>query len=137
MAACLHCGVENCEAKFRECLVRDFTEPGYGVIHHLTVSAYMLQHNGYTDEMSSAMAHFVLRHLDKPPSEAEKQQIRAWTDGPQRVTRRGPAPPIAPPGGWSLTIGDVDLESADCYRNTVRAWAQAVASASPAYRYLH
>jgi hypothetical protein len=127
MPACAHCGVDDCEAKFHDCLVRDFTDPDYGVVHHLTVGAYMLQHNVYTDEMASAMTDFVLRHLDEPPSDAEKHKIRAWTDGPQRVTRRRPAPPIVPPGGWSLTIADVDLESAERYRNTIRVWAQAVA----------
>jgi Family of unknown function (DUF5946) len=134
MALCPHCDVEDCEAKFHECLVHDFTDPDYGVVHHLTVGAYMLQHNVYTDEIASAMADFVLRHLGEPPSEAEKHTIRARTDGAQRVTRRGSAPPIAPPGGWAMTIGEVDLGSGETYQNTVRAWAAAVASAIRAPR---
>jgi hypothetical protein len=127
MSVCLHCGVDDCEALFHECLVRDFTDADYGIMHHLTVGAYMLQHNSYTDEMASTMAEFVLEHLDRPPGDTEKRRIRAWTDGAQRVTRRGAISPLAPPGGWPLTIADIDIGDAESYRATVRAWAEAVA----------
>ncbi|MCT7659855.1 DUF5946 family protein [Mycobacterium deserti] len=127
MNECPHCGVDDCEATFHECLVRDFTDPGFGIVHHLTVGAYMLQHNAYTDEMASHMADFVLEHLDRPPGETEKHRLRAWTDGAQRVTRRGVAPPLALTGGWPLTIADVDAQHAEAYCTTVRAWAQSVA----------
>lgn len=127
MISCRHCGVDQCEAKFHDCLARDYTDPDYGAVHHLTVSAYMLQHNAYADEMSGPMASFVLNHLDEPPSEQTKRDIRGRTNGAQQVARRGPAPPICPPNGWSLTIADVDVETGDGYRATVRAWAESVA----------
>jgi hypothetical protein len=47
-----------------------------------------LQYNVFADEIASAMAGFVLCHLDEPHGEADKRMIREWTDGPQRVTRR-------------------------------------------------
>lgn len=128
MSACVHCGVEGCEAKFHECLDRDFTDPDYGVVHHLTVSTYMLQHNAYTDEVTTPMAAFVLDHLDTPPGDREKRGIRSRVDGKQRVTRREPSPPVFPPAGWSMTIDDVDLATGEAYRATVRAWAESVAS---------
>jgi hypothetical protein len=127
MAHCAHCGVEDCQAKFHECLVHDFTDPDYGAVHHLTVGTYMLQHNAYADEITSAMAAFVLKHLETPPDDPDKREIRRWADGAQRVARRGPAPPVWPPGGWSLSIGDVDLSTGAAYCATVKVWAEAVA----------
>lgn len=131
MAMCVHCGVDDCAATFHQCLVLDFTDPGYGLVHHLTVAAYMLQHNAYSDEMADTMARFVLRHLDEPPGEATKREIRRATDGGQRVTRREDAKPINPDGGWTHTVADVDLGSAAAYRATVRTWADAVARVLP------
>lgn len=130
MAACVHCGVDECEAMFHECLTLDFTNPDYGLVHHLTVGAYMLQHNAYTDEMTHVMADFVWRHLDQPPGAAEKLDIRVRTDGSRRVMRRGEAPPLRPAGGWSVTIADVDTGSATAYRESVRNWAASVARIS-------
>ena len=44
---CPECGAPagKCESRYHECLVKEFSEPGYGAVHHLTVSAYMLQHS--------------------------------------------------------------------------------------------
>ena len=42
------CGqpAETCEQAWGECLALEFSDPEYGAVHHLTVSAYMLQHPG-------------------------------------------------------------------------------------------
>jgi hypothetical protein len=127
MSVCVHCGVADCEATFHECLVRDFTEPDYGRVHHLTVGAYMLQHNVYTDETAPKMASFLLQYLDAPPDDHTKREVRRQADGQRRVVRRGGSPPVSPDGGWPLTISDVDLESGESYQTTVRAWAESVA----------
>ena len=44
---CPECGAPDsaCEACFNECLVKEFEDAAYGVVHHLTVAAYMLQHS--------------------------------------------------------------------------------------------
>jgi hypothetical protein len=127
VSVCLHCGAADCEAKFHECLILDFTDPDYGMVHHLTVGAYMLQHNSYTDETAPQMASFVLRHLETPPDDQTKREIRRQADGNRRITRRGAAPPVSPNGGWPRSIADVDLESGHSYQTTVRAWAESVA----------
>ncbi|PQP39645.1 DUF5946 family protein [Mycolicibacterium austroafricanum] len=130
MGACPHCGVEACEAKFQECLDRDFADPDYGVVHHLTVGAYMLQHSRYLDENVAGTVDFLLRHLDRAPGESAKRDIRRWTDGPRRVARRGEeSAPVPPELFWPSSIGDVDLTTADSYRASVRRWAEAVARA--------
>ncbi|QZT64677.1 DUF5946 family protein [Mycolicibacterium austroafricanum] len=132
MGACPHCGVEACEARFQDCLERDYTDPGYGVVHHLTVGAYMLQHNSFLDENIAGTVDFLLRHLDQTPDESAKRAIRRWADGPRRVARRDEhTSPSAPQGGWTSSIADVDVTTAEAYRTTVRAWAAAVCAALP------
>lgn len=125
---CAHCGVPECDARFHACLERDYTDPGYGAVHHLVVGAYMLQHDAYADDVRAAMADFVLAHLDEPPSAHTMRRIRAHTDGPARVRRRPDDPPApAPVRKTRVTVADVDTTSAEAYRRTVRRWAEAVA----------
>ena len=132
---CAHCGVPVCDARFHACLERDYTDPGYGAVHHLVVGAYMLQHDAYADDVRAAMADFVLAHLDEPPSAHTMRRIRAHTDGPARVRRRpddpapatGRPPPAEEALGPQVTVADVDTTSAEAYRRTVRRWAEAVA----------
>ena len=47
MSNCPECGApENlCQARFDEFLVLEFTDAGYGAVHHLTVAAFMVQHS--------------------------------------------------------------------------------------------
>jgi hypothetical protein len=44
---CLECGATSkaCESQFHEFLAKEFTDPKYWAVHHLTVSAYMIQHS--------------------------------------------------------------------------------------------
>ena len=48
---CVWCGAryatpgETCEDRFNLALAREFEDPAFGMVHHLTVPAYMLQHN--------------------------------------------------------------------------------------------
>jgi hypothetical protein len=39
---CPECGApdNNCETRYHECLVKEFTDADYGAVHHLTVAAY-------------------------------------------------------------------------------------------------
>ena len=36
---CPECGAPagECETRYHECLAKEFSEPGYGAVHHLTV----------------------------------------------------------------------------------------------------
>lgn len=35
---------------FNACLAREYSDPGYGQVHLLTVACYMIQHGRYSDE---------------------------------------------------------------------------------------
>ncbi len=49
---CPECGAPGsaCATRFDEYLVLEFTDAGFGAVHHLTVGTYMLQHSSQTDQ---------------------------------------------------------------------------------------
>ena len=44
--ACPECGAPEtlCKTRYDKFLMLEFTDAGYGAVHHLTVAAYVLQH---------------------------------------------------------------------------------------------
>lgn len=121
---CRECGATDCTAAFHACLAADFSDERYGIVHHLVVAAYGLQHRWYPAETASMMVEFVRGHLDRPPSDHDRRLIRQAADGSVRVRARQPE---GPSPEWDLSVGDVDLGSADTYQSTVRTWARSVA----------
>ncbi len=121
---CLHCGTEDCEALFQQCLTLDFSDSDFGVVHHLVVGTHMVQHNRYTNEAQTEMIHFLSDLLTRVPNAQDKANVRSTYDGATRVMRREPAPPLM--SAWSTTIADVDVSSGEAYQRTVRTWAQGV-----------
>ncbi len=75
---CPECGApdNDCETRYHECLVKEFTDADYGAVHHLTVAAYMLQHSskltkeGWLFERN-LLKEFLIDH--KSPSFIRKQ----------------------------------------------------------------
>ncbi|MEX2628015.1 MAG: DUF5946 family protein [Ilumatobacteraceae bacterium] len=93
---CADCGAVACEALFHACLAADFSDPGYGIVHHLVVPAYGLQHGWYTAEAEAEMVEFVLGHLDRPPSDVDRASadayvatVRAWAASVAASARDG------------------------------------------------
>ncbi|WP_052668571.1 DUF5946 family protein [Nitriliruptor alkaliphilus] len=122
--ACDRCAAVDCEARFHACLAADFSDPAYGVVHHLVVPTYGLQHGWYTEQAAPRLVEFVLDHLDREPTDHDRREIRRLTDGATRVRARGPG---AAPVAWQHNVADVDVASAEAYVATVRAWAASVA----------
>ena len=122
---CPYCGAVNCESRFQDLLVHDFTNPDYGVVHHLLVAAYMVQHEVYDDETLGVTLGFVARLTDSFPTDHDRTRIRALFDGSSRAVKRDRTPPV-PPRAWTLNVSSVDDSSAQAYRRTVRAWARDV-----------
>lgn len=121
---CERCSADDCQARFHRCLAADFSDPAYGVVHHLVVAAYGLQHGWYTEESEPRMVAFVLSHLDRHPTEHDRQQIRLATEGAVRVRARDPRSVAV---SWDRSVADVDVTDADAYVATVRGWAGSVA----------
>ena len=130
---CPECGAENtggitCEAHYHECLVKEFTDAGFGVVHHLTVAAYMLQHSSKLSrqgwlETRRLLREFLIEHT--PPVGIRRQNKdnvdsgkRNWKisskDGKAKINRTE----------WTKTILEVSLKNAEAYCADITAWAQ-------------
>src|SRR5919108_6330760 len=73
MMNCPECGAPNsaCETRFHEFLIKEFENPSYGAVHHLTVTAYMLQHSSKLSREGWLHERDLLREFlveKKPPA---------------------------------------------------------------------
>ena len=138
---CSLCGApplngKDCETIYNEFLVLEFTDPGYGEVHFLTVACYMTQHGRFSDEGLAWIKEKLRLHLEEGLSvaairdenrDAVSNQNRAW-----KVTRPPEAPP-APTVGWSMTIADVakGYIDASTYRTLITEWAKTTLAEMP------
>jgi hypothetical protein len=131
---CPECGAQiakegACQSLFEAFLALDYTDPGYGAVHPLTVSCFMIQHGRYSDEalvwiqekirmlLDDNLTGEQLRSLAKQDVD---NQTRSWKV--IRQTGSAPVPSIA----WKVTIADVAAHSQDAesYRHWVKEWAR-------------
>jgi len=129
---CPECGALETmrQTRFDEFLVLEFTDTGYGAVHHLTVATYMLQHSSkLTREGWLHMRELVREFLieNKPPAFIRKQN-KDLVDSSKRkfkITSRDGLPIISK-STWTKTILDVRAENADVYCEDVTGWARSV-----------
>lgn len=122
---CAWCGVSRCAAVFDRCLAREFEDPAFFAVHHLTVAAYRLQHGEVTARAAVALRKLIVAHLHDTPTTYSMQQVREQFDGAVPVTEWDQPPP-----GRTQTVGtiaSVDFSSAEEYCASVRRWAKSVA----------
>ncbi len=129
---CPECGAadQKCEARYHECLVKEFSEAGYGNVHHLTVATYMIQHSskltkeGWLFERN-LLKEFLVEH--KAPAFIRKQNKDKVDSGKRdfKIASKDGLPKIAH-STWEKTILDVRLEEAEQYCKDITAWAVAV-----------
>jgi hypothetical protein len=129
---CPECGAPEgrCEDRYHECLVKEFSEPGYGAVHYLTVAAYMAQHSSKLTKDGwhlerDLLKDFLLDHKDpaslvrqsKGPLDSGRRTFKiADKAGLPKIDRRH----------WSRTILDVRLDDAETYCQDITAWAHSV-----------
>ncbi len=128
---CPECGAREgtCFARFEEFLAKEFQDPAYGSVHHLTVSAYLLQHSsqltseGWLHERQ-LLRDFLLKGL--APDQVRRQNADYLDSGLRtfKIKSRDGGP-LFPRVKWSKTILDVSSRSANQYCDDVRAWATA------------
>lgn len=102
---CPECGAilsesVTCQALFESFLASEFSDPGYGEVHMLTVACFWIQHGRYSDEGLAWIESKLRAYLEEGVGVAEirrraaqetDQSKRAW-----RVTR-----PMLRPGARS------------------------------------
>jgi len=129
---CPECGAPEtlCQTRFDEFLVLEFTDAGYGAVHHLTVTAYMLQHSSKLTREGWLHERELLREFlveNKSPAFIRKQN-RDLVDSGKRTfkIKSRDGLPVINKTSWAITILDVRTESSEVYCADVSAWARAV-----------
>jgi hypothetical protein len=129
---CPECGAPDnlCQTRFDEFLVLEFTDAGYGAVHHLTVATYMIQHSskltreGWLHERE-LLGEFLIEN--KQPAFIRKQNKDLVDSGKRKfkITSRDGLPVINKTM-WKKTILDVRTDSTEVYCEDVTAWAASV-----------
>jgi hypothetical protein len=129
---CPECGAADyaCEARFNECLALEFSDAAYGAVHHLTVTAYMLQHSSKLTREGWLEERKLLREFlveNKPPAFI-RQQNKDLVDSGKRAfkIKSTDGKPVVTRFTWTKTILDIQMENAEDYCEDVTAWARSV-----------
>jgi hypothetical protein len=130
MTHCPECGAPDsaCATRFDECLVLEFTDVGYGAVHHLTVAAYMLQHSSKLTKEGWLHMRELLREFlieQKSPAFIRKQNKDLVDSGKRKfkiASKDGL--PVINKTTWKKTILDVRADNAETYCADVTAWAK-------------
>jgi hypothetical protein len=129
---CPECGAPDtlCKTRFDEFLVLEFTDAGYGTVHHLTVAAYMLQHSSRLTKEGWLHERELLKEFlveKKPPSFIRKQNKDLVDSGKRRFKIKSKDGwPVINKTTWTRTILDVCAEDVEIYCEDVTAWARLV-----------
>jgi hypothetical protein len=91
---CPECGAldQLCQTRFDEFLVLEFTDAGYGAVHHLTVAAYMLQHSSKLTREGWLHERELLREflVEKKPPAFIRNQNKDLVDSGKRTFKIKP-----------------------------------------------
>jgi hypothetical protein len=127
---CSECSAPDsaCETRFHEILVLEFTDAGYGAVHHLTVAAYMLQHSSKLTREGWLHMRELLREFlidNKSPARLRKQYKDKVDSGKRsfKIASKDGLPVINKTT-WTKTILDVRTENAQVYCDDVTEWAR-------------
>jgi hypothetical protein len=129
---CPECGATDtlCKSRFDEFLVLEFTDAGYGAVHHLTVTAYMLQHSSHLTREGWLQEREVLRAFlveNKSPALVRKQNKEKVDSGKRDFKIKSKTgQPVIGKTAWTKTILDVRAENAEVYCADVVKWANLV-----------
>ena len=119
-----------CKPCFDEFLILEFTDTGYGVVHHLTVAAYMLQHSSKLTREGWLYERELLREflVENKPPEFIRKQIRDLVDSGKRKFKIASKDglPVINKFTWTKTILNVRAENAEIYCADVITWAKSV-----------
>ena len=127
---CPECGAPDCEARFHECLTLEFNNAAYGVVHHLTVAAYMLQHSSKLTREGWLHERNLLKEFlveNKSPAYI-RQQNKDLVDSGKRTfkIKSTDGLPVIDKTTWTNTIIDIRMDNAKEYCEDVTAWAMSV-----------
>ena len=126
---CPECGAPDnlCQTRFDEFLVLEFTDAGYGAVHHLTVAAFMLQHSRKLTREGWLHERDLLREFlaeKNSPAYIRKQNKHLLDSGKRKFKIRSKTGlPVIDKTTWTKTILDVRADNSEVYCKDVTAWA--------------
>ena len=129
---CPECGASDdlCQTRFDEFLVLEFTDAGYGAVHHLTVATFMIQHSSKLTREGWLFERDLLREFlveNKPPAFIRKQNKDVVDSGKRKFKIKSrDGLPVINKTTWTKTILDIRVENAEAYCEDVTAWARSV-----------
>lgn len=130
---CPVCGADlldaaSCEELWYRTQEREFTDASYGVVHHLSVPCYMIQHNAYTRAGFWQVRDLLQRFVLGLEPQVFRRQEGAKQDNKQRSFSFVKGEKLNALHGmqWSFTVSDVRLNNAQDYCHDVRQWAESV-----------
>jgi hypothetical protein len=114
-------GAEEWQAKFNECLAKEFSDPAYFAVHHLLVISYMVQCDAYDDGINERVRS-ILKEFNSgaDPGEIMKKN-RQFFDKSTIRKRQDSGSGTA--YAWKTTIMDIRTDTAENYCEDVRKWA--------------
>jgi len=132
MSVCPECGAPDnlCQTRFDEFLVLEFSDAGYGAVHHLTVATFMIQHSSKMTREGWQYERDLLREflVEKKTPALMRKQIKDTVDSGKRTFKfkSKTGVPVINKTAWAKTILDVRAENAEVYREDLNAWARSV-----------
>ena len=132
MSNCPECGAPDtlCQTRFDDFLVLEFTDAGYGAVHHLTVATFMVQHSSRMTREGWMYERDLLREflVENKPPQLVRKQIKDSVDSGKRTFKfkSKTGAPVINKTTWTRTILDVRAEDAAIYREDLNAWARSV-----------
>lgn len=129
---CPECGAPDnlCQTRFDEFLILEFTDAGYGAVHHLTVATFMVQHSSKMTREGWLFERGLLREFlieNKPPAYIRKQNRDVVDSGKRKFKIKSKTgSPVINKSTWAKTILDVRAENAEVYCEDISAWARSV-----------
>jgi len=132
MSNCPECGAQDnlCQSRFDEFLILEFTDAGYGAVHHLTVGTFMVQHSSKMTREGWQYERDLLREflVEKKTPAMIRKQIKDTVDSGKRTFKfkSKTGIPVIHKTAWAKTILDVRAENAEVYREDIHAWASSV-----------
>lgn len=114
----------GCWAAYGEVLAREYSDPAYMKVHHLTVDAYSVQHPGTPSRrrMQSAAVHLIGLYAGLELNLPQKQ-IAKLLDGATNTLQLHWLDP--PEHRGAVTVADVlPAQSAEEHEQRVRRWAE-------------
>jgi hypothetical protein len=134
---CPECGAawadgNACTEAFHQMLFWEAEDPALGVVHHLTVLCYHLQHPSlYSPETLNGAKQLLIDFVERGVSpQTVRQRDRTKLDSGNRSWKikgtAGSHGAYSNPIRWSMTAPDVTARGMEHYQENVRAWAQSI-----------